>query len=105
VEELQSLREALVRGEDECVVVVARQDVVERVDLEWAEAEDESVEKVVAVIGPEEEVAGVASVRGDVVDASVEVPQSARHRSRIGSVVDRLDTTCASRSSSDTDTR
>jgi hypothetical protein len=91
VQALEASVRASVGDLDEGVVMVAKQDVGEQCDLPRPEGGVEPVEEVGTVFVAEEEVATIASMRGDVVDAGVVLAWPSSHASE-GKATDDLPT-------------
>jgi hypothetical protein len=85
VEPLQRARDALVRDAQGEVVVVAHQDVGEEPEPEALADDRDPVEEVLAVLIAEEEVTGVARLRGEMEEPCSERPESACHLPTVGS--------------------
>jgi hypothetical protein len=84
VQLLQCFGEARVGEPDEGVVVVAHQHVGEQVDPSWPEGGAQPFEEVAAIGVVEVEVALVAAVGGEVVDAGMELTSRPSHPARVG---------------------
>jgi hypothetical protein len=83
VEALQGPGETPIDDPQERVVVVSHQDVREQGELEAFAVLAEAVEKVLAVVISEEEVAAIAAVGGQVVDAWVEQARATWHQATV----------------------